>query len=56
MGNPASSYATGGIALRVTGVLKHPHHDTVEAPAGETKMIDSIETFVPESSSKFICF
>jgi hypothetical protein len=26
------SYATAGIALRVTGVLKPPHHDKVEPP------------------------
>jgi len=31
-GGPASSYATAGIALRVTAVLKPPHHDKVEAP------------------------
>ena len=31
-GGPASSYATAGIALRATGVLKHPHHDKVEPP------------------------
>jgi hypothetical protein len=30
MGGPASSYATAGIALRVVGVLKPPHHDKVE--------------------------
>jgi hypothetical protein len=29
---PASSYATAGIALRVTDVLKPPHHDKVEPP------------------------
>jgi hypothetical protein len=29
---PASSYATSGIALRVTGVHKPPHHDKVETP------------------------
>ena len=29
-GGPASSYATAGKALRVTGVLKPPHHDKVE--------------------------
>jgi len=29
---PASSYATAGIALRVIGALKPPHHDKVEAP------------------------
>ena len=31
-GGPANSYATAGIALRVTGVLKPPHHDKVELP------------------------
>jgi len=31
-GGPASSYATADIALRVTSVLKTPHHDKVEAP------------------------
>ena len=31
-GSPASSYATPGIALSVTGVLKPPHHDKVEPP------------------------
>jgi hypothetical protein len=32
MGGPTSSYATAGIALRVIGVLKPPHHDKVETP------------------------
>jgi hypothetical protein len=31
-GDPASSYATAAIALRVPGVLKPPHHDKVEPP------------------------
>jgi hypothetical protein len=34
-GDPTSSYATDGIALGVTGVLKLPYHDKVEVPAGE---------------------
>ena len=34
-GDPTSSYVTGGIALRVTGVLKLPFHDKVEVPTGE---------------------
>jgi hypothetical protein len=29
---PVSSYATAGVAFRVTGILKTPHHDTVEPP------------------------
>ena len=55
-GDPTSSYATGGIALRVNGALKFLHHDKVEAPAGETRVIICIKPFVPESSPKFICF
>jgi hypothetical protein len=30
MGVPTSSYATAGISLRVSGVLKPHHHDKVE--------------------------
>jgi hypothetical protein len=30
MGDPTSSYATAGIALGVSGALKHRHHDKVE--------------------------
>jgi hypothetical protein len=34
MGAPTSSYATAGIALRVSGALKpHHHHDKVETPS-----------------------
>ena len=38
-GGPASSYATAGIALRVTGVLKPPHHDKVETPTRRKGLI-----------------
>jgi hypothetical protein len=31
-GGPTSSYATAGIALRVSGALKLQHHDKVEIP------------------------
>jgi hypothetical protein len=34
---PTSSYATGGIALRVIGVHKLTYHNKVEAPSGEIK-------------------
>jgi hypothetical protein len=34
MGAPTSSYATAGIALRVSGALKPHHHDKVETPSG----------------------
>jgi hypothetical protein len=30
MGHPTSSYATAGIALRVSGALKPHHHDKLE--------------------------
>jgi hypothetical protein len=33
MGGPTSSYATTGIALRVSGALKPHHHDKVETPS-----------------------
>jgi hypothetical protein len=32
IGDPTSSYATAGIALRVSGTLKPHHHDKVETP------------------------
>jgi hypothetical protein len=33
MGGPTSSYATAGIALRVTGALKTHYYDKVETPS-----------------------
>jgi hypothetical protein len=33
MGDPNSSYATAGIALRISGALKPHHHDKVETPS-----------------------
>jgi hypothetical protein len=33
MGDATSSYATSGIALRVSGALKPDHHDKVETPS-----------------------
>jgi hypothetical protein len=33
MGAPTSSYATAGIALRISGALKPHHHDKVETPS-----------------------
>jgi hypothetical protein len=41
-GGPASSYTTAGIALRVTDVLKPPHHDKVETPTRRTKQISDV--------------
>jgi hypothetical protein len=34
MSDPTSSYATAGIALRVSGALKPHHHYKVETPSG----------------------
>jgi hypothetical protein len=39
MGAPTSSYATAGIALRVSGALKHHHHDKMETPSVGTVRI-----------------
>jgi hypothetical protein len=36
MGDPISSYATAGIALRVSGALKPHHHDNVETSSVRT--------------------
>jgi hypothetical protein len=33
MGDPTSSYATAGIALRVSGALEPQHHDKMETPS-----------------------
>jgi hypothetical protein len=33
MGDSTSSYATAGIALRVSGALKPHHHDKMETPS-----------------------
>jgi hypothetical protein len=33
MGDPTSSYATAGIALRVSRALKPHHHDKMETPS-----------------------
>jgi hypothetical protein len=35
LGDPTSSYATAGIALRVAEARKLPHHDKVQTPSGE---------------------
>jgi hypothetical protein len=39
MGDPSSSYATAGIALRVSGALKPHHHDKVETPSVGTYIL-----------------
>jgi hypothetical protein len=40
MGDSTSSYATAGIALRVSGAPKPHHHDKVVAPSVEDNMIN----------------
>jgi hypothetical protein len=42
MGDPTSSYATAGIALRVSGALKIHHHDKVETPSVGTSPINKL--------------
>jgi hypothetical protein len=44
MGDPTSSYATAGIALRVSEAHKPHHHDKVETPSVGTKAIHTIKT------------
>jgi hypothetical protein len=41
MGDPTSSYATAGIALRVTESHKPPHHCKVETPSGEPNPLNA---------------
>jgi hypothetical protein len=43
MGDPTSSYATAGIALRVSGALKPHHHDKVETPSVGSVIFSSIK-------------
>jgi len=39
LGDPTSSYATAGIALRVAEARKLPHHVKVETPSGEENKV-----------------
>jgi hypothetical protein len=43
LGDPTSSYATAGIALRVTEAHKLPHHVKVETPLGELQELTSLK-------------
>jgi hypothetical protein len=43
MGDPTSSYATAGIALRVSGAHKLHHHDKVETPSVEISVVRGCE-------------
>jgi hypothetical protein len=46
MGDPTSSYATAGIALRVPGALKPHHHDKMEIPlVGSKGNIELVYSF-----------
>jgi hypothetical protein len=54
MGGPTSSYATAGIALRVSGALKSHHHDKMEAPSvGQLENTYKILVCIPEARSCF---
>ena len=55
-GGPASSYATAGIALRVTDVLKPPHHDKVETPMRRSKHVEAWNKLIIKfsASNKYI--
>jgi hypothetical protein len=46
MGDPTSSYATAGIALRVSGALKPHHHDKVETSSVGLYIVILITIFV----------
>jgi hypothetical protein len=51
MGDPTSSYATTGIALRVSGVLKPHYHDKVETPSVGTAVVyftELVTLFCPD--------
>jgi hypothetical protein len=38
MGDPTSSYATSGIALKISGAFKPYHHDKVENKVGNNNI------------------
>jgi hypothetical protein len=50
-GGPVSSYTTAGIALRVTGILKPPHHDKVDPPMRRLCIIEKKKLFSPSQDS-----
>jgi hypothetical protein len=45
MGAPTSSYATSGIALRVSGALKPHHHDKGDTIGGQVMVYSNIFWF-----------
>jgi hypothetical protein len=45
MGDPTSSYATTGIALRVSGALKSHHHDKMETPSVGSHYLKRLKPF-----------
>jgi hypothetical protein len=49
MGGPTGSYATAGIALRVSGALKPHHHDKVEIP-----LVGSVQYIVSSKQKKLL--
>jgi hypothetical protein len=47
LGGPTSSYATAGIALRVTEACELPHHVKVETPPGERSFTQWFQFWSP---------
>jgi hypothetical protein len=52
VGDPASSNATAGLALRVTGTHKPLHHDKVDIPSGRTPIIKK-NKLIPSHQFRF---
>jgi hypothetical protein len=53
LGDPASSYATVGIALEIIGVHKPHRHDKAETPPGGWYHIHSIENTLSRKMENF---
>jgi hypothetical protein len=49
LGDPASSYATTGIARRITGTRKPPQHDKVETPSRRLSVCEEGKTVYSEA-------
>jgi hypothetical protein len=55
MAGPTSSYATAGIALRVSGALKPHHHDKVETPSvGRYLIMESEYPFLSPQNPPYL--
>jgi hypothetical protein len=54
MGDPTNSYATAGIALRVSGALKPHGHVKVETPSMGVSTLKQLKNNMPVSESKIL--